>query len=87
MYLSNLPVGSSAFNSAHIIQIGRFQKPRKFDHGAAENMVRYGPEFATHPPEYPLANINSTNIALIYTSNDWLNAIKDVELLKKTLKG
>ncbi|CAG2184340.1 unnamed protein product, partial [Oppiella nova] len=57
--------------------------PVKFNLGTEENIRRYGQSV---PPEYDLSVINSTNIALIYAANDWLNDIRDINLLKKTLK-
>jgi len=59
-------------------------KPAKFDFGEQENRRRYN---SIESPIYDLSAINSTNIALIYTGNDWLNDMKDVYLLKKSLKS
>ena len=84
MYFSNLPVGSSGLNSAHIIQMFYSKKPHKYDYGKDENIKRYGQE---SPPDYIMENINSTNIALIYSHNDVLNDLEDIKLLKKHLKG
>ncbi|CAG2110920.1 unnamed protein product, partial [Medioppia subpectinata] len=38
------------------------------------------------PPPYDLSAINSTHVALIYTANDWLNHVDDVQRLKEHLK-
>ena len=55
-----------------------------FNFGEETNIARYGQPV---PPEYDLSAINSTNIALIYAANDWLNDPKDIAILKQTLKG
>ncbi len=39
------------------------------------------------PPEYNLGAIKSDKIALIYSNNDWLADVNDVNLLRKQLKG
>jgi hypothetical protein len=39
------------------------------------------------PPEYNLDAIKSDKIALIYSNNDWLADVNDVDLLRKQLKG
>jgi len=57
----------------------------KYDFGDTDqNVQRYN---SSQPPEYDLSAINSTDIALIYTANDWLNPLKDIQLLKQHLKG
>ncbi len=84
VYVANLPSGSSSRNAAHLLQSVIRNSPSKFDFGEEENRLRYN---SNEPPIYDLSAINSTNIALIYTANDWLNSFKDVQLLKKHLKG
>jgi len=84
VYVANLPSGSSSRNAAHLLQNVIRNSPSKFDFGEEENRLRYN---SNEPPIYDLSAINSTNIALIYTANDWLNSVKDVELLKKHFKG
>ncbi|CAG2107301.1 unnamed protein product [Medioppia subpectinata] len=59
------------------------KRPTKFDFRESGNIVRYGQPV---PPEYDLSTINSTNIALIYAANDWLNDIKDIAYLRVHLK-
>ena len=55
-----------------------------FDYGKEENQVIYG---QSSPPDYPLEQINSTKIALIYSMNDWLADLNDIVILKSKLKG
>ncbi len=69
---------------AHILQNYERNKPTKFDFGEDENRRRYK---SSEPPIYDMSAINSTDIALIYTANDWMTDIKDVDLLKMHLKG
>lgn len=59
-------------------------QPEYFDHGRWRNLEWYG---QTKPPIYDASRINSTKMAFIYTSGDWLNSIESVELLKSKLKG
>jgi len=82
--LSTLPSGSSTWGGAHLLQKLITKRPTKFDFGEEENIRRYGQKV---PPEYNLSAINSTNIALIYAADDWLNDIDDINLLKHTLTG
>ena len=83
-YLSTVPAGSGTWAGTHLLQKMIAKRPVKFNLGTEENIRRYGQSV---PPEYDLSVINSTNIALIYAANDWLNDIRDINLLKKTLKG
>ena len=39
------------------------------------------------PVSYNMAKVNSTDIALSYTKNDWFNVMDDVRLLKANLTG
>lgn len=56
-----------------------------FDYGTAElNERQYG---QTVPPEYPLANITSPNIALFRGKNDALADVSDVNHLVSRLTG
>lgn len=59
--------------------------PAHYDFGDKKlNRQKYGTDSA---PPYTMAQINSTDIALIYTRNDWLLHLEDVQLLKNSLKG
>lgn len=79
-----MPSGSSTWGGAHLLQKLITKRPTKFNFGEEENIRRYGQKV---PPEYNLSVINSTNIALIYAADDWLNDIDDINLLKHTLTG
>ncbi len=79
-----MPSGSSSWGGAHLLQKLITNRPTKFNFGEEENIRRYGQKV---PPEYNLSAINSTNIALIYAADDWLNDIDDINLLKHTLTG
>ena len=58
---------------------------KKFDYGHPQtNFLKYG---SNEPPDYDLSAINSTNIALIYSANDWINQLQDIQRLKDNLKG
>jgi len=82
--MSTVPSGSSTWGGAHLLQKIMTTRPTKFNFGEEENIRRYGQKV---PPEYNLSAINSTNIALIYAADDWLNDIDDINLLKHTLTG
>lgn len=85
VYISNLLTGASSWNTAHLIQSIRLGSVKKFDYGDPEkNKLKYG---SSVPPDYDLGSINSTNIALIYTANDYLNHLQDVQRLKDGLQG
>jgi hypothetical protein len=57
---------------------------KKFDYGLVENLKVYG---QVNPPNYPLSNITSKNIALFRGLNDLLADNTDVNLLVRELKG
>ncbi|CAG2107302.1 unnamed protein product [Medioppia subpectinata] len=82
-FLATIPSGSGTWAGTHLLQKLITKRPTKFDFGESGNIERYGQPV---PPEYDLSAINSTNIALIYAANDWLNDIKDIAVLKGTLK-
>ncbi|KAH9426304.1 Alpha/beta-hydrolase lipase region [Dermatophagoides pteronyssinus] len=85
VFTSNIGMGSSSWNAAHLLQLykrldGNFTS---FDMGdSVKNLDRYG---QSEPFNYDASIINSTNIALIYTENDWFNTIEQIERLRKTL--
>jgi lysosomal acid lipase/cholesteryl ester hydrolase len=56
---------------------------RKFDYGAKENMARYGTAI---PPAYDLSKID-VKVYMYYGDNDLLTTLKNIELLKATLKS
>ena len=82
--MANVPTGSSSWNAAHLLQTTMLGGPKRYDFGPEINMQKYN---SSQPPDYDMSAINSTNIALIYTTNDWLNNLKDVQTLKDKLKG
>ncbi|XP_058840089.1 lipase 3-like [Topomyia yanbarensis] len=81
--METMPAGSALMQFEHygqVIASGRFQQ---FDYGAAENWLRYN---ATKPPSYKLEKIRAP-LALYYSDNDWLVALKDIQQLKNRLKN
>ncbi|CAG2165664.1 unnamed protein product [Oppiella nova] len=83
VYVANLPAGSSSWNAAHLLQMVYSNRPQRYDYGNNEtNTMKYQ---SHEPPVYDMSAINSTNIALIYSANDWLNPVPDVEYLKSHL--
>lgn len=84
VYRSQGYSGSSVWNLVHFgqnIVTGDFVR---FDYGTAENKIKYG---GPKPPKYTLTQINSTQIAIIYSKSDTLGDYKDVTHLTETLKG
>ena len=84
VYRSQGYSGSSVWNMVHFGQniiTGDFVR---FDYGIKENNIKYG---GPKPPKYPLTQINSSQIALIYSKSDTLGDYKDVTHLIETLKG
>ncbi|RWS07312.1 hypothetical protein B4U79_09367, partial [Dinothrombium tinctorium] len=75
---------TSNWNILHYIQLFGTKRLSKFDYGKVGNLERYGKKT---PPIYPLENIDSTNIALLYGRNDWISDSFDVNYLRKSLKG
>ncbi|CAG2119712.1 unnamed protein product, partial [Medioppia subpectinata] len=76
--------GSSSWNFAHLLQIRSANRPERYDYGDPDtNLARHE---TPEPPPYDLSAINSTHVALIYTANDWLNPLDDVQRLKEHLK-
>ncbi|OTF70973.1 hypothetical protein BLA29_014481 [Euroglyphus maynei] len=47
-----------------------------------KNIDRYN---QSEPFHYDARMINSTNIAIIYTENDWFNSVEHVQRLRETL--
>ncbi|XP_054155986.1 uncharacterized protein LOC128954432 [Oppia nitens] len=84
VYISNIPSGSSSWNAAHLLQSSRSNRPERYNHwDSRDNERQYNSDV---PLAYDMEAINSTDIALIYTANDWLNHVDDVRLLKDHLK-
>uniref|UniRef100_A0A182FR21 Uncharacterized protein n=2 Tax=Anopheles albimanus TaxID=7167 RepID=A0A182FR21_ANOAL len=74
------PAGASAMQMLHHAQTIRSRIFRQYDHGAM-NMIRYG---QLTPPVYNLANVQAPTL-LYHSTNDWLAAPADVELLYREL--
>lgn len=79
--LANTPAGAAVGQMVHYGQGVNSGKFRQFDHGITENIKRYG---SITPPDYPLEKI-SCPLALHYSDNDWLAAVKDVNELADKL--
>uniref|UniRef100_A0A182UBJ7 Uncharacterized protein n=1 Tax=Anopheles melas TaxID=34690 RepID=A0A182UBJ7_9DIPT len=74
------PAGASTMQMIHHAQTIRSRIFRQYDHGPM-NMVRYG---QLTPPVYNLANVQAPTL-LYHSTNDWLAAPADVELLYREL--
>lgn len=73
--LSYSPASSSIFQLAHYGQEVNSGDFERFDFGLRSNMARYS---TISPPEYDISRITSS-VALHYSDNDWLAAVKDVD--------
>lgn len=81
--LANSPAGAAVGQLVHYGQGVNSGKFRQYDYGMLENLSRYG---SISPPDYPLEKIRCP-IALHYSDNDWLAAVKDVDQLFGKLKS
>lgn len=85
VYINHFMAGSSYRN---MLQLGQQESvPMRYSYDDEEpgrNLREYKTQF---PSTYKYGNINSTDIALIYTKRDWYNHIFDVHLLKEHLNG
>ncbi|KAI7697650.1 Lipase 3, partial [Sarcoptes scabiei] len=84
VYMSHVPMGSSSWNAAHLLQLIQSGQPRHFDYGPEKNLIKYGKE---KPPIYDASRIDSKHIALIYSKNDFFNHFDNVEELKSKLRN
>lgn len=83
VYVNHFMAGSSTRNYVQLLQ--QESIPTKYSYDDEEpgrNLREYKADF---PSIYKLGNINSTDIALVYTKRDWYNHIADVHLLKESL--
>lgn len=83
-FAAHTPTGVSLWSFAQYLQLagnGRFEM---VDLGPTKNLIRYE---QTCPPEYPLNQINSTEIAIFHSANDPFSNIDDVNKLKNSLSG
>ncbi|RWS00483.1 gastric triacylglycerol lipase-like protein 2 [Dinothrombium tinctorium] len=83
-YMSHAPAGTSARNMAHLGQNMHSKKFQKFDYGCEKNLKKYGTD-AT--PVYDLKNVDSKNIALLHSQNDFISDPEDLNFLRKEVKG
>uniref|UniRef100_A0A182TAR7 Lipase n=1 Tax=Anopheles maculatus TaxID=74869 RepID=A0A182TAR7_9DIPT len=74
------PAGASTMQMIHHAQTIRSRIFRQYDHGAM-NMIRYG---QLTPPVYNLANVQAPTL-FYHSTNDWMAAPGDVELLYREL--
>lgn len=81
--LANTPAGAAVGQLVHYGQGVNSGKFRQYDYGLLENIRIYG---STSPPDYKLDKITCP-IALHYSNNDWLAALKDVDELASKLKS
>ncbi|XP_077484873.1 tear acid lipase-like protein [Amblyomma americanum] len=75
MYMGHMPIGTSMQNVRHYSQVYQAKNFVMYDHGALENMKRYG---KTKPPPYPLERIRLP-VALFSSLGDTVADKKDVE--------
>lgn len=101
VYFAHTPSGTSNWAVVHFLQLVNSKRFAKMDYGKAENLKRYGqvlsaisthspayqPICQVNPPDYPLENINTKDIAFLYGAEDWLADPKDVCRLRAALKG
>ncbi|CAH0401476.1 unnamed protein product [Chilo suppressalis] len=78
---SHFPSGASSKQFVHYAQSYVSGEFRRYDHGASENLRRYG---TAKPPDYPLRDI-SCPVSLVYSDEDWLSHPIDVDRLYNEL--
>lgn len=85
VYANNFPAGTSTWNIAHYGQMIRDKRAQWFNYESKEDNYKcYGQE---QPPEIDLTKIRSPHLNLIYSENDWLADLDDVQFLRSSLKG
>lgn len=85
VYANNFPAGTSTWNVLHYAQMVRDKKAQWFHYETKEDNIKcYGKE---QPPEIDLSKIRSPYLNLVYSENDWLADIEDVQFLRSSLKG
>lgn len=75
------PAGAATNQMIHYGQVTRHWRFHKFDHGWVKNMQLYGQML---PPNYNLRGV-TLPVALYHSTNDWLAAPRDVNLLARDL--
>lgn len=68
----------------HFLQIYDADRFQRYDYGEEINLLRYK---QAKPEPYPLENIRSPYISLIYSANDHLVSLDDIKQVKNSLKG
>ncbi|EDW12727.1 lipase 1 [Drosophila mojavensis] len=79
--MHHVPAGASSSQFLHYLQLHKSDRFCSYDHGEKENQRIYG---QAQPPEYPLEKVTAP-VALYYTQNDYLTAVKDVKRLIERL--
>lgn len=79
--LYNTPAGAATDQLVHYGQEVNSGKFRMYDQGMFGNLNRYG---SMSPPNYDLGKVKAP-VALHYSDNDWLAAVKDVDKLASKL--
>ncbi|XP_037904465.1 lipase 3-like [Hermetia illucens] len=77
------PAGASVNQIIHYAQGVPSGKFRQYDYGILKNLLVYK---SLWPPDYPLGEITAP-IHLYYSNNDWLAAVKDVQILASKLQN
>ncbi|KAF7494001.1 Gastric triacylglycerol lipase [Sarcoptes scabiei] len=80
--IAHSAVPSSTWLFAHLAQMVQSNRYGMMDFGIEENLNRYGQR---QPPDYPIGEIRSKNIALFYSENDALADRLDVQRLIESL--
>ncbi|TDG48666.1 hypothetical protein AWZ03_004995 [Drosophila navojoa] len=78
---AHVPAGANSNQFLHYLQLQKSDRFCAYDHGEKENQRIYG---RSKPPDYPLEKVTAP-VALYYTQNDYLSAVKDVKRLIKRL--
>ena len=85
VYFNHMPAGTSLANIIHFGLNNRNKNFEMLDYMSPEqNMECYN---SLTPPRIPLENLNITDMYLFHSMADLLADPKDVEKLKKALKG
>ncbi|XP_050513850.1 lipase 3-like [Diabrotica virgifera virgifera] len=81
LIMANYPAGAATKQLAHYLQLTNSGRFCQYDFAILKNKEHYGQII---PPDYDLSKI-AAPLTLIYSSNDWLAAVVDVERLAKQL--
>lgn len=75
------PAGASVNQILHYAQGCNSGHFRQYDYGSVKNLLKYK---SLSPPDYPLTKVTAP-IHLYYANNDWMAAVKDVQILASKL--